>query len=321
MVSADSKITSIKQIHSAIDNGDYKEADFLVNQFCISQGLDTEYPMPVSFISELKEKEQKSMKIKKPLVKAAAVVLILSLSGGSAYAAVSYFKNTEHFKYGQETCGNSARNETEASDQFSDVKLPDKETDVKILSTETGDKTTAWLSKETRQETNYGYESDDGVNWKESTPDVQIITSYKYDDYNTVRREHDLPELFSKAYESDGNITLEEYRHETEDEIFSKDLQAGYKYKNGSFTVDMTRDCEWNGEDTESIVITSTEPVKNQREYTASSGYCFKLSDDTEFGTLRTTTLISYKEYLIILSFFDLTDEEIYEILDSVIVE
>ncbi|MCI8508870.1 MAG: hypothetical protein HFJ06_09955 [Lachnospiraceae bacterium] len=64
MMSADStnKIDSIKQINSAIKHGDYREADVLVDQLCEAQGFDTEYPMPDSFISELKEKEHNMRK-------------------------------------------------------------------------------------------------------------------------------------------------------------------------------------------------------------------------------------------------------------------
>lgn len=321
MVSADSttKRTLIKQINITIKNGDYKAADSLVNELCESQGMKLEYAMPASFVSDLKEREKKAMKIKKHLAKAAAIMLIVSISGGTAYAAVSYFKSTQHFDHGLAT--SDIASEENTTSQFSDVRLPDKDTEVEVLSTETGNEKTAWLSKETRQETNYGYTSDDGINWKADTPDIQIITKYQYSDYAAAKEEHGLPELFSKTYNLIGNVTLEEYRHKSEEQVFSKNLQADYKYENGSFTINMEKDCQWNGEDSEIAVITSTEPVKNQREYTASNGYCFKLSDDTEFGTVRTTTLISYKEYHIILSFFDLSDEEIHEILDSIVIE
>lgn len=321
MVSADSttKRTLIKQINITIKNGDYKAADSLVNELCESQGMKLEYAMPASFVSDLKEREKKAMKIKKHLAKAAAIMLIVSISGGTAYAAVSYFKSTQHFDHGLAT--SDIASEENTTSQFSDVRLPDKDTEVEVLSTETGNEKTAWLSKETRQETNYGYTSDDGINWKADTPDIQIITKYQYSDYAAAKEEHGLPELFSKTYNLIGNVTLEEYRHKSEEQVFSKNLQADYKYENGSFTINMEKDCQWNGEDSEIAVITSTEPVKNQREYTASNSYCFKLSDDTEFGTVRTTTLISYKEYHIILSFFDLSDEEIHEILDSIVIE
>lgn len=64
MVSADptNKIDFIQQINLAIEHGDYGEADALVDRLCELQGFDTEYPMPDSFISELKEKEQDTMK-------------------------------------------------------------------------------------------------------------------------------------------------------------------------------------------------------------------------------------------------------------------
>lgn len=321
MVSADSttKRTLIKQINTTIKNGNYKEADSLVDELCKSQGMKLEYTMPASFVSDLKEKEKKAMKIKKYLAKAAAILLIVSISGGTAYAAVSYFKNIQHFDHGLAT--SDIASEENTTSQFSDVRLPDKDTEVEVLSTETGNEKTAWLSKETRQETNYIYASDDGINWKEDTPDIQIITKYQYSDYAAAKEEHGLPELFSKTYDLIRNVTLEEYRHKSEEQVFSKNLQADYKYENGSFTINMEKDCQWNGEDSEIAVITSTKPVKNQREYTASNGYCFKLSDDTESGTVRTTTLISYKEYHIILSFFDLSDEEIHEILDSIVIE
>lgn len=64
MISADStnKIDFIEQINLAIKHGDFKEADALVDQLCEAQGFDTKYPMPDSFISELKKKEQYMMR-------------------------------------------------------------------------------------------------------------------------------------------------------------------------------------------------------------------------------------------------------------------
>lgn len=96
MMSADStnKIDSIKKINSAIQHGDYREADALVDQLCEAQGFDTEYPMPDSFISELKEKEHNMRKHstkhkwQKKVAIWAVVIAALGAGGFTTHAVV-----------------------------------------------------------------------------------------------------------------------------------------------------------------------------------------------------------------------------------------
>ncbi len=56
----------------------------------------------------------------------------------------------------------------------------------------------------------------------------------------------------------------------------------------------------------------------NQREYISAQGDTYQLSDDNATGVLRTTTLISYDEYNIIITFTHLSDQEIHEILAAI---
>lgn len=97
MISADStnKIDFIEQINLAIKHGDFREADALVDQLCEAQGFDIEYPMPDSFISELKKKEQYTMrkntrkhKWQKRIAIWAIIIAAIGAGGFTVYAVV-----------------------------------------------------------------------------------------------------------------------------------------------------------------------------------------------------------------------------------------
>ncbi len=309
-----------KVINQEIENENYEKADELVQKLCELQGLHMEGGMPEAFVFKLKqkEKERKRMSIRRNVIKAAACILFLSISGGTVYAAVQHFRNVEHMKYGLET----GITEKEATDEstvssMTTEKLPEKEDKVEVITEEKGDESTAWITKEVRQREYSGYISDDGINWREDEPHIIEETEYSYTDYSTACKDNDIAELFTTSYKQNGNTAVIQ---EVVQGVFNQvKLVSSFEYKNGKFKVEESKDLEWdNSKEMENLLITSTEPVTNQREYTSLQGYTFKLSDDNETGIVRTTTLISYNEYNVILSFTDLSDQEIYEILDTI---
>lgn len=70
--------------------------------------------------------------------------------------------------------------------------------------------------------------------------------------------------------------------------------------------------------ETATMVITTTDEAGNEREYLSTAGISFKLSDDTEFGDVRTTTMFTDGQYETILQFTGMSEEEIREVLDNI---
>ena len=307
-----------KQIDQELESENYEAVELLTQRLCEMQGFETETQMPKSFVFtiKLKEKAEKLMSIKRNTVKAATLLLVLGVSGGSVYAAVQHFKSAEHMEYGLMAGDTDAVTESES--EVANKALLESKNKVEIVSTEQGDDSVAWLTKEVRKETHIGYLSDDNVTWKEDVPDVADVTEYSYQDYSAACTDTDMQELFETSFEQDGKAVYTEYHHQSEDAADAATLVSDFKYNNGSFTVNESKALDWDGTDIASAVITSTEPVTNQREYVAANGEVFKLSDDTETGVLRTTVLVSYDAYTAIITFTDLSDQEIHEILDAI---
>ena len=70
--------------------------------------------------------------------------------------------------------------------------------------------------------------------------------------------------------------------------------------------------------ETASMVITTTGETGNEREYLNAAGITFKLSDDTESGETRTTTMFTGTAYDAILQFTGMTEDEIHDVLDNI---
>lgn len=310
-----------KVINQEIENENYEKVDELVQELCELQGLHMEGEMPEAFVFKLKqrEKERRRMNIKRNIIKAAACILFLSISGGTAYAAVQHVRNVKHTEYGLEA-GNVKHETTDENNAslMTTEKLPEKEAKVKVITTEQGNEDTAWITKEVRQREDIGYASDDGINWSEDKY-ITEETEYSYKDYSTACKDKDIAELFTASYEQNGNVTVTQAREIEQEALDQIELVAGFKYKNGEFQVRESKDMAWD-DNTEKAytAITSTEGATNQREYTSVEGYTFKLCDDKETGAVRTSTILSYDEYNVLFSFTNLSDQEIHEILDTI---
>lgn len=317
------------QINQAIDRGDYGRADLLARSLCEKQGFRIECRMPDSLRLHAKRKDRRLMSLKKNIAKASIAALILGVGGGSVYAGVIHFRSAQNMEYGFEISSDvlgmidaaegveaTKLNEEESADLLSQMK----DTDITVLSKENGSSTDAWLTKEVRRETDHIYGSDDGVQYTEVWQDIHDVTEYTYTDYRTACQDNGLEELFSAEYEQKEPAVVtvsedpaEEGRHE------GMELESQFLYGNGSFQLyEDHSDAEYEEEPVIGI-ITSTEPASNQREYTSANGTKFNLSDASENGQTRTSTVF-YSDYrhIYTIIFTGLTEDEIHEVLDTI---
>jgi len=310
-----------KKINIAIENEEFVQAEILSNRLCELQGLDTNVTMPRDFIFRLKLKERKSekMKLKKKIFKVAAALLIIGVTGSTAYAAVQHFRNVQQMEYGLITESADVNVGANGDSSMENSLLSDAKVSTDILSTESGSEGMKWISKEVRKETHSTYYSDDRINWKEEE-NVVDVTEYTYKDYETAYQDTNMPNIFNNVYTLNGNVQYTEYIHEEDTAANMAELVSNFKYANGEFTLDKQKNLNWDGIEVDNAVITSTTPSTNQREYISDNGNLFELSDDIETGVTRTTVLVSYDEYSDILTFINLSDDEIHKILDSITV-
>ncbi len=316
-----------QRINEEIENGNYKVVEELSTELCELQECETKIQMPNDFSYQIRRmnKEATMRNIKKYMARVAVVIGILGVSGGTVYAAVSHFRQVNYFEHGLVAEESTEKKFTEENNIDEDVQmdtnlLPEAEDTVSLISSEKGTSNDLWITKIVRQRTTPTYESDNGKDWRDSEPDVVNETEYSYVDYETACKDSGLKQLFSKKYEQDGTTTYTEYVSQNNiSDNRNGEIISTFNYGKGEFTVDEEKILTGEGSDRTTVVFTSTEPTTNQREYTDTSGRTYLLSDDTEFGTLRTTVLISYDEYDIIIMFTGLSDVEIHEILDSII--
>lgn len=318
-------IAALRQkINQEIENGNYDEVEKLTQELCRLRGLDQiECGMPESFIFEVKRKgkEERKMKMKKQIAKAAAVIVILGVSGGTAVAATQHFRQAKHFDNGLAS-GSFEEMESVPADEDMLAELPvlpeeDTGSDMEVLSSEEGTKDTAWLKKTVSRVADERYASDDGVNWELDEPDVKEVTEYTYPDYCTACADTGIFNVLQKDFEPDGTAAYKITHFMDGGMSDVSDLTTAFRYGNGRVTIDQSFDPDAQPEDV-SLVITSTEGVTNQREYVSENGDTFALCDDTETGETRTTTMVRFDHYTVILTFTGMSEQEIHEVLDAV---
>ena len=314
------------------------------------QGLDTETKMPETFIFDMKRKDKvkRAMNTKKNLVKAAVAVLALGISGGTAFAATQQFRAVKQLECGLAS-GNWENGDTsemtvsaldapemEVSDTDDTTTVEGKKDTTtaeskndggfkdfykeKLVSTENGNDETAWLKKEVYKITDRTYESDDAKNWKLGELETRSKTVYTYKDYAAACEDVGFVNLFTKTYEQAEEV----YYQETSDDNGESDMIPGmsttFKYKEGRISLMTDKYLKEDNEILEraTMVITGEE-TSNHREYVSKNGYKFQLSDDTSFGEVRTTTMLSFGDYEVVIHFTGLSDQEIHEVLDTIL--
>lgn len=169
---------------------------------------------------------------------------------------------------------------------------------------------------------NIGHEEGNGkVKW--ISKDVQVVnglatnTYYQYKDYETALLDAGLDNWFQISYKNAENVIY--VVTQTEDTL-EQCIEADFLYGEGSFHV-----CEERmtgniaGDAAHSVQLKNTN---NKRDYTSASGQVFTLVDEiTDKGEEKKTitfVMVAYGDHFGYISFENLKDEEIHEILDTV---
>lgn len=323
-----------KKMEDYLEQEEYDKAQEVCLELCRLQGLTPADHMPEHFLTQLKRKEHETMHITKTskrisgvIAAAAAAVLLI---GTTVSAAVAY-NNNIHFSIRGFFVGdeeNVAVSVLPEEGEAAEVNLPEMsgESTLTPVSEEEGDTSVPWLSKKVWEETSELWDSDDAVNW---TKDYQTtrVTQYRYADYFAAADDAGFDRLFQTNYS--GEVYYYEYEHlpdesDRETGISSTtdyNIAGTFSFGSGRFSVDQSRNyVNQDGEvsETASMVITTTGETEGEREYLNAAGISFKLSDDTEFGDVRTTALFIGENYNATLQFTGMTEEEIHEVLDNI---
>ncbi|MBO5031138.1 MAG: hypothetical protein J6D08_04475 [Lachnospiraceae bacterium] len=314
-----------KKLDEYLEAGDYDKADEISRELCLLQGQQPVDKMPDNFLFLLKKKEQKEMKnlkkASKNFTKIAAAAAGILLVGTTASAAAIYRSTVVMFPNGL----SSENLSTEEQPQFEGIKLPQDEAETEIIEEETAGSDHIWIEKKVWEETSTAYKSEDGASW---TPyEVKDrITRYTYNNYSTAAKDAGFINAFTKEYS--GNAYYTEYEHlteETGENVGNKDysITADFVSGSGTFTFEQQKtqltEKNDNGNDSESaFTVITGDTTNNERVYAASTGYEYKLADDNELGKTRTTVIVPGKEYQFILTFTDMTEAEIYSVLESI---
>ncbi len=305
----------LETIDRYLEAGDYEKADEAIQRICQQKHLPMADAMPEDFLLQLKKKENVNMKRSKlsrhTVVIAASIAAIL-LIGGSVSATVLRNGSMHTFDYGL-TDGEIS---TESGALPAHARTPQKleeESRVKgPVKEEANDASQAWTSKKTWDETETFYASEDAVNWEKET-ESNRITEISYKTYDAAVKDVGFADVFKERY--DGSVVYREYEHLDQEAPTDRMIEGAFSYGNGRF--ELKQRAETDADQNEHVLIVGQ--TSNEREYVTNSGIRFCLSDTTQDGKIKTTTMMTGKQYYLILSFTDLTEEEIHQILETVV--
>lgn len=224
---------------------------------------------------------------------AVAMIAVFCLAPLGVYAANKVMKKasvTEH----SISVGNP--------DYIDDAAIASSEEPVKTetVSHEEGNESVKWLTKDV-----------------EKVNDYATNTYYVYKDYETAVKDAGLDTWFDKNYENAGNVTYAVT--ETEDFV-NKSIDAEFIYGEGRFSISEQIMTGNVAEDAATSI--QLQNTNNRRDYTAKSGQVFTLVDQiANDGTEDITTtfvIIAYDSYYGYISFNNLKEEDIHNILDTV---
>lgn len=253
-------------------------------------------PAPELNAKIIAQSRQKQGKAKKNIVmqlpKVAAIVIALGCITPIGVYATDYLINnvfvTEHgISVGQ----------TEYVDD-AELAKPWEEVEVEPVSNEQGGPNDKWSEKKVEK--------------------IGSVTNtyYTYETYETALEESGLDNWFNTTYEGDGYVT---YVHLKDADFEQMEIGAFFYVGEKMFSVsEIKRPGVNHMEGTHSLALAKTG---NKRTYTAKSGKEYVLVDETAGEHEGTTyVVIAYGEYFGYLSFDAMTDEEIHQILDTVVV-
>lgn len=147
--------------------------------------------------------------------------------------------------------------------------------------------------------------------------EASLSTDYKYVSYDKAMGDVIFANLFREPLESSDNAGYH-VREFDGDTIYR--LNATFRYQNGS--VDLNEflkigkaEGKSSSEDMFLSAIFTFEPLKNTRTYVSKAGTEFTLAD----LSYKTYAIVSVDQHVITLSFKNLTEEEIHQVLDLIV--
>lgn len=231
-----------------------------------------------------------------PKVAVAALAIMLACPMG-VYAAKAILKQvhvTEHMV--------SVGSEEFIDDAAVAESLKDEEVKVEKLSSEEGNASVKWLRKET-----------------ELAGGVTTNTYYYYDDFASAMADSGLENWLTGNFEMSTEAI---YVHSDDGEVMEDAVNAAFLYGEGGFEFHTSK-LSGNVAETvaNSLFIGETS---NKRTYVSKAGYEFTLVDNVNEieGEKFTTTyvLVSYNQNFGYLGFYSLTEDEIKQVLDAVLI-
>ena len=228
---------------------------------------------------------------------AAVVIAVLCIGGAGVYAATQLLKKpvvTEH--------GISVGN-TEYIDDAAMARTEEPVTTVQI-SSEEGTADTPWTSRNVSEVNGY------------------VTTVYTFDSYKKALKEAGLGVRFSKEYEPSSSDSIL-YSTTEGNGYKTVEISGGFDYQEGSFTAVQSKSLEGIAADAAySIQLQNTS---NERDYSTESGVNYHLVDETISGEggneVNTYVMLAADTYEGYICFRGLTEEQIHEVLDTVVIE
>ncbi len=228
---------------------------------------------------------------------AAAFVLIVTVGSVGVYAANKLLKKPVVTRHGM-----SVGNEDYISDEaFTEPLDPVTE---ETLGLEEGGPNDKWLTKEVIL-----------------TGGTYQNTHYTYPDYETAVADTRLPNLFSGSIGNAESVsyveTIELENGQPKDGGYKEyELDCHFQVNSGS--ADVMQSCA-EGVAEDAAYGISINNTCNERSYTAGTGLEFTLVDETGTGgPVKTYVMIVYGSYTDYIIFQDLSEEQMYRILDQV---
>ncbi len=225
------------------------------------------------------------------LPKVAAVVLALGLATPVAVYGTNYLINnvivTEHgISVGEAECVDD--------EEFTKTW---EEAEIEVISDEQGDSEDKWIRKEVKQ-----------------IEKTITNTYYTYENYSDALAASGMDNWLSEEYEDDNYVT---YVHSEASDWEEHEIGVFFYFGEKQFNMSQMRRLGVDHtKGSHSLVLQNTS---NKRTYTSKNGYEFVLVDEKTDQKTETFVLISYGEYFGYLAFPDFTDDEIHQILDTVV--
>ena len=231
------------------------------------------------------------------LPKVAAIVLaVLCVGGAGVYAATKLLtpKVTDHAV----SVGN-----TEYVDDAAIARTEEPVT-TKEISSEQGTADTPWTSR-TVSEVN-GY----------------VTTTCTFDSYERAMKEAGLGVKFSKEYEPSSQDSIV-YSSTEGNGYKAVEISGGFNYQEGSFTAVQSKNLE--GVSNDAAYSIQLKNTSNERDYSTKTGVTYHLVDETMSGEegneVNTYVMLATDAYEGYIRFHGLTEEQIHEVLDTVVME